>query len=84
MKNADALFLKLRQSFYRTDDVIPPGYKDTAQLMSIWNVSKTHALRLINKAIADGTIERVNIMRDSRVIPYYGPPRKYKSTKPKR
>ena len=84
MKNANALFLKLRQSFYRTDDIVPPGYKDAAQLMTIWKVSKTHALRMIKKCIAEGLIERVNIMHKSRVTPYYGPPRKYKSTKPKR
>ena len=84
MKNADALFLKLRQSFYRTDDIVPPGYKDSSQLMSIWQISKTHTLRMIKRLLADGTIERVNIMRNSRVVPYYGPPRKYKSTKPKR
>jgi len=84
MKNANDLFLKLRQSFYVTDDIVPPGYKSTPQLMNIWKVSKTHTLRMIKKCMEDGLLERVNIMHKSRVIPFYGPPRKYKSTKPKR
>ena len=84
MKNANDLFLKLRQSFYVTDDIVPPGYKSTPQLMTIWNTSKTHTLRMVKKAIDEGALERVNIMHKSRVIPFYGPPKKYKSTKPKR
>lgn len=84
MKNADELFLKLRSAYARIDDEVPAGYKCSMELGNLWNLSKSRTNYLINQAVKDGLLEKVNVYKNSRVTPYYGPPRKYKSTKPKR
>lgn len=84
MKNANALFLKLRSAYKRIDSDPPFGYKSTEELMVVWNLSKTHTLRMVRRFINEGILSKAHVYRNSRVVPYYGPPLKLNSTKRKR
>lgn len=83
MKNADALFLKLRSAYARIDDEVPTGYKCSHELGKLWNLSKSRTNYLISLAVENGALAKVNVYKNSRVTPYYGPPIKNKSTKAK-
>ena len=76
MKNADELFLKLRSAYINITHEPPAGYKSRLQLSKLWNLSPTRTTEIINKGIKDGSLKRINVMINSRVIPHYGAPKK--------
>jgi hypothetical protein len=76
MKNADELFLKLRSAYSSITFEPPAGYKTTLELSKLWKLSTTRTNEIINRAIKDKILTRVKVMRNSRLVPYYGKPKK--------
>ena len=84
MKNSDSLFKQLKAAYFKPDDKIPKGYKSYVQWKMEWKTGKNLTRDLLLKGIEKKIIEKRILRVNQQLVPYYGPPRKNKSTKPKR
>ena len=84
MKNSKQLFDNLRAACCPKDDIPPEGFKTRVEWEAEWKSTRSIVMGLITNGLKEGLLEKQLLMKGGRRTPYYGPPRKYKSTKPKR
>jgi hypothetical protein len=84
MNNSQELFDKLRAACSPKDDIPPQGFKTRVEWEAEWKTTRSVVMSLITHALKEGLLEKQLLMKGGRRTPFYGPPRKYKSTKPKR
>ena len=78
------LLLRLKAACISKDDIPPAGFKTRVEWEAEWKMTRSVVMSLITSGLKEGLLEKQLLMKGGRRTPYYGPPRKYKSTKPKR
>jgi DNA-binding Lrp family transcriptional regulator len=76
---SDDIFKRLKAEYSKPTEV-PPGFKSIEEIAKQLGLGRTSTKQFLKRALKDGRITRVEILRNCAVMHYFGPPGKSSST----